>query len=239
MAYGAASDRVDASASSSARSARSARWRGVPCRRAVPGARARPVCMAQVHLPSLGESAANEVTVAAEKRLGEQIMREIRRDPDYLDDPVLLEYLQSIWQPLVAGSAAARQRRRPTSTRSFAWEPFLVRDRSVNAFALPGGYVGVHLALISLTSSGRRTGIGAGARTVARHAAPHRAQHDNQPAPGPAGVGRADPGRAGGAQAAPMPRRRPSSAARPRRCRASSTSRATWSARPIASGSRC
>ena len=34
-------------------------------------------------------------------------MREIRRDPDYLDDPVLLEYLQSVWQPLVA---AARQR---------------------------------------------------------------------------------------------------------------------------------
>ena len=34
-------------------------------------------------------------------------MREIRRDPDYLDDPPLLEYLQSVWQPLVA---AARKR---------------------------------------------------------------------------------------------------------------------------------
>jgi predicted Zn-dependent protease len=79
-------------------------------------------------------------------------MREIRRDPDYLDDPVLLEYLQSIFQPLVA---AARRRGdiAPDIDASFAWEPFLVRDRTVNAFALPGGYVGVHLALINLTAS--------------------------------------------------------------------------------------
>jgi len=111
-----------------------------------------PPAWSQVKLPSLGESASDEITVAAEKRLGEQIMREIRRDPDYLDDPVLLEYLQSIWQPLVA---AARERGdvAPDISASFAWEPFLVRDRSVNAFALPGGYVGVHLALINLTGS--------------------------------------------------------------------------------------
>jgi len=106
----------------------------------------------QVRLPSLGESASDEVTVAAEKRVGDQIMREIRRDPDYLDDPVLLEYLQSIWQPLV--DAARRLGDiAPDISASFAFEAFLVRDRSVNAFALPGGYVGVHLALINLTSS--------------------------------------------------------------------------------------
>jgi predicted Zn-dependent protease len=111
-----------------------------------------PTANAQVRLPSLGESASDEVTVAAEKRLGEQVMREIRRDPAYLDDPVLLAYLQSIWQPLVA---AARQRGELSADVAtvFAWESFLVRDRSVNAFALPGGYVGVHLALIALTAS--------------------------------------------------------------------------------------
>ena len=106
----------------------------------------------QVRLPSLGESASDDVTVSAEKRVGDQIMREIRRDPDYLDDPVLLEYLQSIWQPLVE---AARRRGdiAPDIDALFAFEAFLVRDRSVNAFALPGGYVGVHLALINLTAS--------------------------------------------------------------------------------------
>ena len=79
-------------------------------------------------------------------------MREVRRDPAYLDDPVLQEYLLSIWQPLVA---AARQQGdiTPDIEANFAWEAFLVRDRSVNAFALPGGFVGVHLALIALTGA--------------------------------------------------------------------------------------
>ncbi|MBX3622401.1 MAG: M48 family metalloprotease [Rhizobacter sp.] len=79
-------------------------------------------------------------------------MRDIRRDPDYLDDPVLLEYLQSVWQPLVA---AARERGdiAPDLDQSFSWEPFLVRDRTVNAFALPGGFVGVHLGLIAMTTT--------------------------------------------------------------------------------------
>ncbi|MGL6113219.1 MAG: M48 family metalloprotease [Rubrivivax sp.] len=107
----------------------------------------------QVRLPALGEAAAEEFSLGTERRLGEQIMREIRRDPDYLDDPVLLEYLQSVWTPLVE---AARQRGEITAETAqvLSWEVFLVRDRSVNAFALPGGYVGVHLGLIAITASG-------------------------------------------------------------------------------------
>ncbi len=107
---------------------------------------------AQVRLPALGESASDDFSVGTERRTGEQIMREIRRDPDYLDDPVLLEYLQTIWQPLVA---AARQRGdvQPEIDHQFAWESFLVRDRAVNAFALPGGYVGVNLGLIAITAT--------------------------------------------------------------------------------------
>src|SRR5687767_10091411 len=100
--------------------------------------------LAQVRLPALGESVSEDVGVGSERKLGDQIMREIRRDPDYLDDPQLLEYLQSLWSPLVA-SARRRGDIGAELDRAFAWEPFLVRDRSVNAFALPGGYVGVHL----------------------------------------------------------------------------------------------
>jgi predicted Zn-dependent protease len=106
-----------------------------------------------VRLPSLGESASEDLSVGAERRLGEQIMREARRDPDLLDDPVLQEYLLSIFNPLVN---AARKTGNIDAEidRAFAWEAFLVRDRSVNAFALPGGYVGVHLGLIAITTSG-------------------------------------------------------------------------------------
>jgi beta-barrel assembly-enhancing protease len=105
-----------------------------------------------VRLPSLGESASEDLSVGAERRLGEQIMREARRDPDLLDDPVLQEYLLSIFNPLVD---AARKLGHIDAEidRAFAWEAFLVRDRSVNAFALPGGYVGMHLGLIAITTS--------------------------------------------------------------------------------------
>jgi predicted Zn-dependent protease len=105
-----------------------------------------------VRLPALGEAASEDLTVGAERRIGDQIMLEGRRDPAYLDDPVLLSYLQSLWNPLVA---AARDRGDIGSDIGplFAWEVFLLRDRSVNAFALPGGYVGMHLGMIALATS--------------------------------------------------------------------------------------
>ena len=110
------------------------------------------LAQAQVRLPALGESAGEEFSLGTERTLGQQIMREIRRDPAYLDDPLLLDYAQRVWQPLVE---AARQRGEitPDTAQQLAFEVFLVRDRSVNAFALPGGYVGVHLGLIAMTVS--------------------------------------------------------------------------------------
>ena len=103
-----------------------------------------------LRLPALGESAAEDFGVGAERRLGDEVMAMIRRDPAYLDDPLLLQYLQSLWQPLVA-AARARGDIDVDAASQFAWEAFLVRDKSVNAFALPGGFVGVHLGLIAMT----------------------------------------------------------------------------------------
>ena len=107
---------------------------------------------AQVALPSLGDSVSQDLDVGSERRLGDQVMREIRLDPDYLDDPLLLEYLQGVWNPLVAAAEKLGNIGDETHDR-FAWEAFLVRDRSVNAFALPGGFIGVHLGLIAMTVS--------------------------------------------------------------------------------------
>jgi predicted Zn-dependent protease len=115
-------------------------------------ARAQGQVPSEVRLPALGESASDDFNLSQEKRIGEQIMREIRRDPDYLDDPQLLDYLQSLWQPLVQ-AARARGDIGADTDRLFPYEAFLVRDRSVNAFALPGGYIGVHLGLMALTAT--------------------------------------------------------------------------------------
>lgn len=101
-------------------------------------------------LPTLGDG--SEMTTAAERRLGERIARELYRDPDYIDDPVLSEYVQGIWQPLLA---AARQRGELSAEldQRFAWEILLGKDRSINAFALPGGYLGLHLGLVAAVAS--------------------------------------------------------------------------------------
>ncbi|MDD5481157.1 MAG: M48 family metalloprotease [Rhodoferax sp.] len=101
-------------------------------------------------LPQLGDT--SEMTSAAERRLGDRIARELYRDPDFVDDPILSNYIQSIWQPLLT---AARQRGEltPELEERFAWRIVLGRDRSVNAFALPGGYLGVHLGLMAVVSS--------------------------------------------------------------------------------------
>jgi len=111
-----------------------------------------PWAQAQVRLPSLGDSASEDLPVGAERRLGGQIMAEIKRDPAYLDDPLLLDYVRSLWRPLLE---AARERGDISAEldQAFSWEIFLVQDRSVNAFALPGGYVGVHLGLMAVTAT--------------------------------------------------------------------------------------
>ena len=107
---------------------------------------------AQNTLPALGDSDSADFTVGTERKLGDEIMREIRLDPDYLDDPLLLEYVESLWQPMVASARSLGNITIDLDQR-FAWSTFLVRDSSVNAFALPGGFVGVHLGLIGLTST--------------------------------------------------------------------------------------
>ena len=101
-------------------------------------------------LPSLGDN--SDLSTAAERRIGDRIAVSIYRDPDYVDDPVLTDYLQGVWQPLMA-AARARGELSAELEERFAWELFLIRDRSINAFALPGGYFGVHLGLVSTVGS--------------------------------------------------------------------------------------
>jgi len=99
-------------------------------------------------LPSLGGG--EGISVSAERRLGDRIARSIYQDPDYLDDPLLVDYLQSLWQPLL-GSARARGDVPPELAERMAWELMISRERTVNAFALPGGYLGVNLGLLAVT----------------------------------------------------------------------------------------
>jgi predicted Zn-dependent protease len=114
------------------------------------GAGAALPATAQASLPTLGDG--SDLTTGEERRLGDRIIRELYRDPDYIDDPVLVEYVQGLWQALLA-AARSRGELSPELDERFAWEVLLGRDRTVNAFALPGGYLGVHLGLIGVVAT--------------------------------------------------------------------------------------
>lgn len=89
-------------------------------------------------LPDLGETERGGFSAHTERRLGERIMLDVRRDPAYLDDAEVADYINRIGQRLAAYAEGARQ----------PFEFFVIRDGMLNAFALPGGYIGMHTGLI-------------------------------------------------------------------------------------------
>jgi Zn-dependent protease with chaperone function len=101
-----------------------------------------PSVLAQA-LPELGDVSGATISPADERRLGERIMRDIRRDPAYLDDPEVADYVNTLGARLTARSDAARQE----------FEFFVVRDPQINAFALPGGFIGIHSGLLIAAQS--------------------------------------------------------------------------------------
>jgi len=95
-------------------------------------------------LPDLGEAAQIDLSPQAEKQIGSSIFREIRlREPSYLDDAEITGYLNRLGMRLVAQSGETRQ----------DFEFFVLRDTTLNAFAMPGGYIGVHTGLITTAQS--------------------------------------------------------------------------------------
>jgi predicted Zn-dependent protease len=105
-----------------------------------------PVALAQTsaqELPALGDAGSEDLSPATERRLGEQIMIEVRRDPSYMPDPEATEYLNHLGYQLVSVS--------PSRSLDFVF--FVVRDQMMNAFALPGGFIGVHTGLVVVAQS--------------------------------------------------------------------------------------
>ncbi|MDR2838492.1 MAG: M48 family metalloprotease [Azonexus sp.] len=89
-------------------------------------------------LPELGDVAASDLSPAMEKLIGRQVMSEIWRDPAYLDDSDVENYLNVLGGKLAAVS----------NDPGLGFTFFAINDPNINAFALPGGYVGVHTGLI-------------------------------------------------------------------------------------------
>ncbi|WP_455199004.1 M48 family metalloprotease [Kaarinaea lacus] len=78
------------------------------------------------------------LTPREEKQLGQEFMRAIRQRLALLDDPLTVTYLQNLADRLRPKQGEPGQ----------DIEVFLVDDPTINAFAGPGGYIGIHSGLI-------------------------------------------------------------------------------------------
>ena len=94
-------------------------------------------------LPDLGDVSSASLSDAQERTIGNRIMRDVRGDKDYVDDPEIADYINVLGQRLLAAADGPRR----------DLDFFVVRDDSVNAFALVGGHVGVNTGTILLTQN--------------------------------------------------------------------------------------
>ena len=97
----------------------------------------------EVQLPDMGSPADAILSQNDEARLGRAIMRDIRQRGDVVEDPLITEYINEI------GNRIAAQ----TNDDDIDFEFFVINDARINAFALPGGFIGVHTGLLDATRS--------------------------------------------------------------------------------------
>lgn len=94
-------------------------------------------------LPDLGDVSQTVLSPLQERQIGRQSMLQIRASKEYLDDAEINDYLNQLGAKLVENS--------PEPSQDF--EFFAINDYTVNAFAMPGGLVGVNAGLLLTTQS--------------------------------------------------------------------------------------
>ena len=94
-------------------------------------------------LPDLGDVSQASLSPLQERQVGQQSMMQIKASKQFLNDPEVNDYLNGIGDKLVQYS----------NEPSLDFEFFAVNDYSVNAFALPGGFVGVNAGLLLVTEN--------------------------------------------------------------------------------------
>lgn len=102
-----------------------------------------PAAQAQIALPEMGDAGSGLLSAQLEQRIGVAFMRQVRQSMPVLDDPLVVSYVDGLGQRLTRSAGDART--------GFSF--FVVVDPTLNAFAGPGGNVGVHSGLILTTET--------------------------------------------------------------------------------------
>jgi predicted Zn-dependent protease len=101
-----------------------------------------PARAVDTKLPDMGSSAASIASPEEQRQYGFYVLHELRNQGMVLDDALLTDYINTLGYRLVSYS--------PQPDQPFTF--FVVNDPSINAFALPGGFVGVNAGLITTTT---------------------------------------------------------------------------------------
>lgn len=96
-----------------------------------------------IALPDIGDSTGKLISPVQEQQLGRAFMRSVRQQAQLNEDPEVLHYIQTIGKRLVSVS----------DDPAYPFHFFVVINPAINAFAGPGGYIGIHSGLILTTES--------------------------------------------------------------------------------------
>jgi beta-barrel assembly-enhancing protease len=96
-----------------------------------------------INLPKLGDAAEEDLPLSVERRIGEEIYREFLSSGELLDDVEVNEY---VWQ-------VASRLTRTAIANGYDFTFFVVRNPQINAFALPGGYIGINSGLLAVAQT--------------------------------------------------------------------------------------
>lgn len=97
----------------------------------------------KIELPEMGDSSGSLLTIAEEKELGEEFFRYLHSELTISQDAEIQEYIQTIGNRLATNS----------DTPGYPFHFFVVMENDINAFAGPGGYIGVNSGLILMTDA--------------------------------------------------------------------------------------
>ena len=97
----------------------------------------------KINLPDMGDSSGTIISPAEEKELGEAFFRSLHAQVEINQDPEVQDYIQDIGRKLVLNSDGT----------GLPFHFFVVTENEINAFAGPGGYIGVNSGLIVLTEA--------------------------------------------------------------------------------------
>ena len=89
-------------------------------------------------LPDFGTPADTALSKSRESQIGRGVMLQLRNAGIVMDDPLLTEYVTTIGSQLASRA----------NDGTFQFEFFVAKDDQINAFALPGGFVGINSGLI-------------------------------------------------------------------------------------------